>query len=248
LNEFRHFLALTLGIQPEYLIGKVKSQHSHPSDSFPSLSSTIPSDTSAVREDYHSTSELPGSAASHGFGLDPATASVTSFDRVSRISPLTLSEPSLPTNASLDVGIHGHHSSSLTANTLDDNVSAGFELSDGHDDVSSLSIFQTSREQPNELNSPNIYQDSNPEIIRRATQEKNIVYTQNVHLRFLQPPRAPSPGVNDNMVYRSIRLWHFLFLAAHHQRSAATSATATTATTYSATGSIASATASTYFT
>ena len=41
-----------------------------------------------------------------------------------------------------------------------------------------------------------IFQDPNPQIIRRPAVGGVQTYTQNVRVRFLQPPRVPPPGVS----------------------------------------------------
>ena len=41
-----------------------------------------------------------------------------------------------------------------------------------------------------------LFQDSNPQIIRRPAQNNNVTYTQNIRVRFLQPPPVPPPGVS----------------------------------------------------
>lgn len=45
-------------------------------------------------------------------------------------------------------------------------------------------------------NAQGLFQDSNPQIIRRPAQGGNLTYTQNVRVRFLQPPPVPPPGVS----------------------------------------------------
>ncbi len=41
-----------------------------------------------------------------------------------------------------------------------------------------------------------LYQDPNPQIIRRPSQSGQVTYTQNIKIRFLQPPPIPPPGVS----------------------------------------------------
>ena len=41
-----------------------------------------------------------------------------------------------------------------------------------------------------------LFQDSNPQIIRRPAPNGNVTYTQNIRVRFLQPPPVPPPGVS----------------------------------------------------
>lgn len=44
--------------------------------------------------------------------------------------------------------------------------------------------------------SDRIYKDPNPQIIRRAAVGGPLTYQQKVLIRFLKPPRPPSPGVD----------------------------------------------------
>lgn len=41
-----------------------------------------------------------------------------------------------------------------------------------------------------------LFQDNNPQIIRRPAPGGNLTYTQNIRVRFLQPPPVPPPGVS----------------------------------------------------
>jgi hypothetical protein len=49
-------------------------------------------------------------------------------------------------------------------------------------------------------NPQNLYQDPNPQIIRRAAQGGQLTYTQNIKIRFLQPPPVPPPGVKSLLI------------------------------------------------
>ncbi len=42
-----------------------------------------------------------------------------------------------------------------------------------------------------------LFKDPNPQIIRRAAVGGVQVYTQNIRVRFLQPPPVPPPGVSN---------------------------------------------------
>jgi len=45
-------------------------------------------------------------------------------------------------------------------------------------------------------NPKNLFQDPNPQIIRRPAPGEALTYTQNIRIRFLQPPPVPPPGVS----------------------------------------------------
>jgi len=40
-----------------------------------------------------------------------------------------------------------------------------------------------------------LFQDPNPQILRRPAQGPTQTYTQRVYVKFLQPPPSPPPGV-----------------------------------------------------
>lgn len=50
-------------------------------------------------------------------------------------------------------------------------------------------------------NSQGLYQDPNPQVIRRPAQGGQVTYTQNIKIRFLQPPAIPPPGVKKNKYF-----------------------------------------------
>lgn len=72
----------------------------------------------------------------------------------------------------------------------------------------SSSSFETTGAQQQVQQYPNtvqgLYQDPNPQIIRRPAQGGHVTYTQNIKIRFLQPPAIPPPGVS-----LTIRVFHF---------------------------------------
>ena len=51
-----------------------------------------------------------------------------------------------------------------------------------------------------------LYQDPNPQVIRRPAASGVQTYTQNIAVRFLQPPPVPPPGVSDHL--QRSRLFH----------------------------------------
>jgi hypothetical protein len=46
-------------------------------------------------------------------------------------------------------------------------------------------------------NSSGLYNDPNPQIIRRPASEDAKIYMQRIFLKFLQPPPVPPPGVRN---------------------------------------------------
>lgn len=96
-------------------------------------------------------------------------------------------------------------------------------------------------------NPRNLFIDPNPQIIRRPAKEGVQTYTQNVRIRFLQPPPLPPPGVRSLLIVKIfVRI---LFISAtDHQRSTTTTTTGTTTTSCSSTSSVASSTTAACFT
>ncbi|CAF1589384.1 unnamed protein product, partial [Adineta steineri] len=70
--------------------------------------------------------------------------------------------------------------------------SAGFGAA-GYGASSSESVNTTSV-QRYATDSRGLFQDSNPQIIRRPAPGGPLTYTQNIRVRFLQPPPIPPPG------------------------------------------------------
>lgn len=81
--------------------------------------------------------------------------------------------------------------------------SSSFESAGGAD-LSSLSQAASYTAQSNaewsrygaEVRGAGLYVDSNPQIIRRQAPGGVQTYTQNIRVRFLQPPPVPPPGVS----------------------------------------------------
>jgi hypothetical protein len=78
---------------------------------------------------------------------------------------------------------------------------AGYGVSGGEYSSSS----QSSSVQSYATDSQGLFQDNNPQIIRRPAPGGQVTYTQNIRVRFLQPPPIPPPGV-------SISLFLFIIL------------------------------------
>jgi hypothetical protein len=58
------------------------------------------------------------------------------------------------------------------------------------------SSSQTTAVQQYATDAQGLFRDSNPQIIRRPAPGGNVTYTQNIRVRFLQPPPVPPPGVS----------------------------------------------------
>ena len=58
------------------------------------------------------------------------------------------------------------------------------------------SSSQTTAVQQYATDAQGLFQDSNPQIVRRPAPGGALTYTQNIRVRFLQPPPVPPPGVS----------------------------------------------------
>ena len=71
----------------------------------------------------------------------------------------------------------------------------------------SSSLFESNSSQQQQQfqvdasNPRNLFLDPNPQIIRRPAQGGLLTYTQNVRVRFLQPPPVPPPGVRSFLTW-----------------------------------------------
>jgi hypothetical protein len=109
--------------------------------------------------------------------------------------------------------------------------------------VSSTESVTASAVQTYPTDAQGLFKDSNPQIIRRPAPGGVQTYTQNIRVRFLQPPPIPPPGVS--VLFFNLLISLVIFSASHYQRSATTSTTCTTPTSHSSTSSSSSSTSPT---
>jgi hypothetical protein len=74
------------------------------------------------------------------------------------------------------------------------------------------STTQTTAVQQYETDAQGLFKDSNPQIIRRPAPGGTLTYTQNIRVRFLQPPPVPPPGVSFFLVFFSVFNLTILFI------------------------------------
>lgn len=79
-----------------------------------------------------------------------------------------------------------------------------------------------------------IFNDPNPQILRRAATGGAVTYEQKILVKFLQPPPVPPPGVNISTDI-SNTFESFVILAVDYQRSSSTSTATTTTASHSST-------------
>jgi hypothetical protein len=102
---------------------------------------------------------------------------------------------------------------------FDANVTSGIDLAGAAAGASSSSSsFEASNTQQHvqqyPTNAQGLFQDPNPQIIRRPAQGGHVTYTQNIKIRFLQPPAVPPPGVS--LFSHPFNLYIGLILATNH--------------------------------
>jgi hypothetical protein len=66
------------------------------------------------------------------------------------------------------------------------------------------SASRSSSVQQYETDAQGHYKDSNPQFVRRPAQGGPVTYTQNIKVRFLQPPAVPPPGVSSLLIYKHL--------------------------------------------
>ena len=189
LNEFRQLLALSMGIRPR----STTSENEHASNTHASVSATNSAHEQGPYGNYGDATEV---AEGHIDQRVPADGGATnsSYDQ-----SLYASTSPTPVDASGSIAGERYLSSGVGVSAFAENTSAGFDLSAGREEMSSSPSFHAShspqQEDRRNSNPQNLYIDPNPEIIRRPAQGGNVIYTQNIKLRFLQPPPIPPPGV-----------------------------------------------------
>lgn len=181
MEEFRHLIAQNLGVSATasiYTGNAIDGGQYGPNGYEPSSAGTYADFNNAAAygtiPDYGTnyTSSSPGQISGNG--------NYGSFEQASYSSP----SPAASARGEFDI----HTTSPSVKMTGTTGVSA------------SSSSFETAGTQQQVHQYPNavqgLYQDPNPQIIRRPAQGGHVTYTQNIKIRFLQPPAVPPPGVS----------------------------------------------------
>jgi hypothetical protein len=79
-------------------------------------------------------------------------------------------------------------------------AAAGISTSDAAS-ASFSSVSQSTTAQQYETDAQGNFKDPNPQVVRRPAQGGPLTYSQNIRVRFLQPPAAPPPGVSSIYTY-----------------------------------------------
>jgi len=87
-------------------------------------------------------------------------------------------------------------------------AAAGISTSDAAS-ASFSSVSQSTTAQQYETDAQGNFKDPNPQVVRRPAQGGPLTYSQNIRVRFLQPPAAPPPGVSSIYTYIVIIYYSF---------------------------------------
>ncbi|CAF1085682.1 unnamed protein product [Adineta steineri] len=140
--------------------------------------------------------------ASHGneTGNVGCEGSYSSYERSSFTPTSGVDVTGFDANTSAGIGgFDASSASSYGAGGIEASSASAVGYGGGETAGASSSTFETTSSQ-NQVqvnggaNAQNLYQDPNPQIIRRPAQGGPVTYTQNVKIRFLQPPPIPPPG------------------------------------------------------
>ncbi|CAF1486884.1 unnamed protein product [Adineta steineri] len=183
LNEFRNLISQNLGPGASIYTGNVIDGGQYSGGFYDSSSSGGFMDGNGtaggytgITDGYTGVADLAG-ATMNGVGTMDSNASFNAFDQASFASS---------TGGAGGMGGYDADGPSVadrTAGTTGDSSSSSFEAGNSQQQVQQYAT-----------NAQGLYQDPNPQIIRRPAQSEQITYTQNIKIRFLQPPAIPPPG------------------------------------------------------
>ncbi len=175
LNEFRNLIAQNLGVTASASIytGNVLDGGQYGAGAYDSSSSGTYGDLSGAVGGYGGVADLAAST----IGGPGANASYSSYEQASYAS-------------SPAGGVGEFDASAISGGNFTGNT-AGVSASSSSFETSSAQQIQQYA-----TTAQGLYQDPNPQIIRRPAQSGQVTYTQNIKIRFLQPPAIPPPGVS----------------------------------------------------
>ncbi len=156
----------------------------------------------------------------------------------------------MTSNAAGQVGSNAFETGLQTAVESDTGINASYTTA-SRELTSGAAIQTSSTQQTNEYLSQTatgIYNDPNPQIVRRPATGGPVTYQQRILVRFLQPPAVPPPGVIEFMFTPSIMICNYFISAIDYQRSTSAPTASTTATGRPSTCTSSTNTTSTDFT
>ncbi|CAF1654341.1 unnamed protein product [Adineta ricciae] len=197
-NEFRNLIAQSLGAgSANNFAGSATGANQYSSSSYETSSHAAYGETNAANGSFGSSAVIGGASLNEA-GNVGCEASYSSYERASFTPTSGIDVNGFDVNTSGGVGGYDASSStSYAAGGLETSSASAVGYS-GETAGASASTFETTGSQNqlqiNGANGQNLYQDPNPQIIRRPAQGGPVTYTQNVKIRFLQPPPIAPPG------------------------------------------------------
>lgn len=174
--EFRNLLLQNLGISGSAQAGNLSNANQYSSSAYGNISNG----TGA----YGSITGVAGSTV-NGISNVGGAGNYASYEQAAFSSAVD----------GVTTGLHANSTSNVDA-------TATSAIVGGSSSSSSFETGDTRQQiQHYDANSQGLYQDPNPQIIRRPAQGGQVTYTQNVKIRFLQPPPIPPPGVSFSLIY-----------------------------------------------
>jgi hypothetical protein len=111
-------------------------------------------------------------------------------------------------------GIQGYEASVENAFESISGINTSYAAATASSELTGGAPIQTSSEQQTSeylsQTANGVYNDPNPQIIRRPATVGPLIYQQKVFVRFLQPPPIPPPGVITQMVTIYVIYIHFI--------------------------------------
>ncbi len=181
--------------------GSTTGGNHYTTSSFESAGQAPYSEVNGGNGHYGGASVLGGSSLNEA-GAIGGEGTYSSIERSSFSRASGVDASGFDTNESAGLGVGGFDGSSsfsYGAGGVEASSSSALGLT-GEAAGASSSTFESNGSQQQiqgegRASAQNLYQDPNPQIIRRPAQGGPVTYTQNVKIRFLQPPAIPPPGV-----------------------------------------------------
>ncbi|CAF1457363.1 unnamed protein product [Rotaria sp. Silwood1] len=202
LNEFRQLIARNLGVDSTNYGATANNGGQYTASSYDSSSSALYGNGNIAG------AELVG-AVTNGTGAASGESTYGLYDQSSYTSASGVSTNGFDATTLTGAGSYGFDANALSGSNFGgfaSSSSSGIDLSHGTAGFSIPSTFETSTSQEQlQLATSNVqglYQDPNPHVIRRPAPGGGVTYTQNIRVRFLQPPPVPAPGP---LIIREVR-------------------------------------------
>ena len=178
LNEFRNLIAQNFGPNAAIYTGDTAEAGDYIGGAYESSSSSAGTygDVSGGNALYGGAANTVGTNIGNA-DLAGGQSRYSSYEQASYAS-------------SAGAGADGYDASTLSGANLAGATGAGASSSSFEVNAAQQQIQQYA------TNAQGLYQDPNPQIVRRPAPGGQVTYTQNIKIRFLQPPAVPPPGVS----------------------------------------------------